>query len=179
MLKDVLTKDLDVVFCGTAKGKTSALKGYYYAGSGNKFYSALHLAGFTTTKLEPRDCYDIGKYNIGLTDLVHNECGNDNELSSENYDVEGFIAKMKEFQPKFIAFNGKTAASFFLGYQGVTSIINYGLQDKTIEKSKLFVLPSTSGSSRRYWDDRYWLELKKMIDEETCIGGSEEHSART
>ena len=39
MLKDVLTENLDVVFCGTAKGKTSALKGYYYARTNNKFYN--------------------------------------------------------------------------------------------------------------------------------------------
>ncbi|SFS39927.1 mismatch-specific DNA-glycosylase [Sphingobacterium wenxiniae] len=166
MLRDVLTTNLDIVFCGTAKGKASALKGFYYAGSGNKFYSILHSAGFTPKKLEPRDCYDVGNYKIGLTDLVHNEYGNDNQISSENYDVAGFIAKMEKFQPKYIAFNGKTAASFFLGYQGVTSLVKYGIQDKTLGKSKLFVLPSTSGSSRRHWNENYWLELKKLIDEE-------------
>ncbi len=36
MLKEVLQKDLKVVFCGTAKGKASATKGFYYAGPGNK-----------------------------------------------------------------------------------------------------------------------------------------------
>lgn len=32
MLKDVLTANLNVVFCGTAKGKASAGLGYYYPG---------------------------------------------------------------------------------------------------------------------------------------------------
>ncbi len=44
MLKDVLTENLDVVFCGTAKGKASATLGFYYAGPGNKFYGILHKA---------------------------------------------------------------------------------------------------------------------------------------
>lgn len=166
MLQDVLTKNLDVVFCGTAKGKSSALKGFYYAGPGNKFYSVLRTVGLTPNKLEPKDCYDINKYNIGLTDLVHNEYGNDNQISSENYDVAGFIAKMEMFQPKYIAFNSKKAASFVLGYQGVTSIVQYGLQNKTIGQSRLFVLPSTSGSSRRYWDEGYWFDLKRLVDQE-------------
>jgi len=58
MLKDVLTHNLDVVFCGTAKGEASARKGFYYAGPGNKFYGILHQAGFTPNKLEPKDCYE-------------------------------------------------------------------------------------------------------------------------
>ena len=165
MLKDVLTHNLDLVFCGTAKGTTSARKGYYYAGPGNQFYGVLFRAGFTPYKLEPRDCYDIHQFKIGLTDLVHNEFGNDNEISDNSYDVEGFIAKMEEYQPKFIAFNSKKGASFFLGFKGNTKNVSYGLQKTTIGKSQVFVLPSTSGSARAYWDENYWIELKKLIDE--------------
>lgn len=164
MLKDVLTKNLDVVFCGTAKGEASARKGFYYAGPGNKFYNILYQVGFTPFRLEPKDCYEINRYKIGLTDLVHTEFGNDNEISDESYDIESFNAKMEIYQPKYIAFNSKKSASFIIGYQGVTKLIKYGLQSKTIGKSKLFVLPSTSGSARRYWDEKYWFELKKLIN---------------
>lgn len=165
MLKDVLTHNLDVIFCGTAKGEASARKGFYYAGPGNKFYGILHQSGFTPNKLEPKDCYEINQYNIGLTDLVHTEFGNDNEISDESYDVESFIAKMEKYQPKYIAFNSKKGASFVFGFHGITKLVKYGLQDKTIGKSKLFVLPSTSGSARRYWDEKYWFELKQLIKE--------------
>lgn len=165
MLKDVLTYDLDVVFCGTAKGVASALKGFYYAGPGNKFYKVLHQAGFTPHKLEPKDCYNINQFKIGLTDLVHTEFGNDNTISNESFDVNSFIFKMKKYQPKYIAFNSKKGASFFLGYKGNTKLVNYGLQDRTIGKSKIIVLPSTSGNARRFWDDKYWHELKSLIDE--------------
>jgi len=163
MLKDILKENLDVVFCGTAKGKISVEKGFYYAGSGNKFYAILHDAGFTPKRLQPQDCYSINDYNIGLTDLVHTESGNDNEISKESYDVELFIKKMIHFKPKYIAFTSKAAASFALGFQGVTSLINYGLQKNQIENSKVFVLPSTSGSARKFWDEKYWIELKSLI----------------
>lgn len=165
MLKDVLAKNLDVVFCGTAKGKASARKGFYYAGPGNKFYNVLHLVGFTPYRMESEECYEINRYKIGLTDLVNTEFGNDNEISNESYEVENFIAKMEKYQPKYIAFNSKKGASFILGYHGITKLVNYGLQSKTIGNSKLFVLPSTSGSARRYWDERYWFELKQLINE--------------
>jgi len=139
MLPDVLTKDLNIVFCGTAKGEASARKGFYYAGPGNRFYGVLYEVGFTPMKLEPKDCYDVNQYNIGLTDLVHAE-------------------------PKYIAFNGKKSASFFLGYRGVTSLVDFGLQDKRIGTSQIYILPSTSGSARRYWDESYWIDLYERIN---------------
>ncbi|MTI38276.1 mismatch-specific DNA-glycosylase [Fulvivirga lutimaris] len=163
MLKDVLTYNLDVVFCGTAKGKASALKGFYYAGPGNKFYDILHKTGLTPHKLRPNECYDINQYNIGLTDLVHSEYGNDNQIKDESYDVVSFKSKILKFKPKIVAFNSKKGASFVLGYRGVTSLVEYGLQDATIGNSKLFVLPSTSGSARRYWDDSFWFQLKSVL----------------
>lgn len=165
MLKDVLAENLDIVFCGTAKGEASARKGFYYAGPGNKFYNILHQVGLTPYRLEPKECYEINRYKIGLTDLVHIEFGNDIEISDESYEVESFIAKMEKYQPKYIAFNSKKGASFVLGYHGNTKLVRYGLQSKTIGKSKLFVLPSTSGSARHYWDEKYWYELKRLISE--------------
>lgn len=164
MLKDVLIENLDVVFCGTAKGKASALKGFYYAGPGNKFYNILHSAGFTSNRLCPTDCYSMNEYGIGLTDLVHTEYGNDNEISKESYEVDAFIKKMKHYKPKFIAFTSKTAASYALGFKGVTSLLDYGLQSQTIGESKIFVLPSTSGKARAHWDKKFWFELKEIIN---------------
>lgn len=172
MLKDVLKEGLDVVFCGTAKGKASATKGFYYAGTGNKFYGILFDAGFTSVRLLPKDCFNINKYNIGLTDLVHTESGNDNEISKESYEIELFINKMIELKPTYIGFTSKAAASYALGFQGVTSLVNYGLQSKQIGSSKIFVLPSTSGSARKYWDEKYWVELKKLIGTD-CKGKTE------
>ncbi len=164
MLSDVLSHNLDVVFCGTAKGEASAKLGFYYAGPGNKFYSILHKAGFTPHQLAPNECFNINQYNIGLTDLVHTEFGNDDEISDSSYEVENFISKMEKYQPKFIGFTSKKAAAFGLGFKGKTKFVDYGLQEKTIGKSQVFVLPSTSGSAVRYWNENYWLELKQLLN---------------
>lgn len=164
MLKDVLTYNLEVVFCGTAKGKASAKLGYYYAGRGNKFYNILHRANFTPYQLEPNECYTIDQFNIGLTDLVHLEYGNDNEISDKSYDIGSFLKKMERFKPNVVAFNSKKAASFVLGFKGYTKLVKYGIQTQMIGSSKVYVLPSTSGSSRKYWDNAYWIKLREYID---------------
>lgn len=127
MLKDVLSYNLDVVFCGTAKGETSARLGYYYAGPGNQFYPILHKTGLTKQSLPPSECYSINKFGIGLTDLVHAQSGNDNQLSDENYDIVGFKKKIVKYKPSYVAFNGKKAAAFALGFNGKTKKVNYGL----------------------------------------------------
>jgi double-stranded uracil-DNA glycosylase len=165
MLKDVLAKNLDVIFCGTAKGEASVRLGYYYAGPGNKFYTILHKAGFTPHKLEPDECFSINQYSIGLTDLVHSESGNDNVIHDSSYDVDGFIEKIKELKPHYVAFNSKKGASFALGFNGLTRMVDYGLQNIRIGDSQVFILPSTSGNARRYWNESYWFELKKLIDQ--------------
>lgn len=169
MLRDILTENLDVVFCGTAKGKASALKGYYYAGPGNKFYGILHSTNLTPKRLLPTDCYSINEYGIGLTDLVHTEYGNDREINRDSYDVNSFIKKMEVYKPRFIGFTSKAAASFAFGLNGVTSLVEYGLQNRTIGASKVFVLPSTSGSARRFWDEKYWYELKELVQQSSDI----------
>jgi len=163
MIKDVLKDNLDVVFCGTARGTTSAAKGYFYAHGSNRFYGILHNAGFTPHMLRPEECFEINQYRIGLTDLVHTESGNDNEISVESYDINGFIEKMSQYAPKYIAFNGKKAASYALRYNGRTSKVQIGLQEKMIGQSKVFVLPSTSGSASKYWEDAPWFALNNKI----------------
>ena len=163
MLKDVLTYNLSVVFCGTAKGKASAEKGFYYAGSGNKFYGILNEIGLTPYKLSPSECYSVNQYGFGLTDLVHSECGNDNEISKDSYEVVLFIKKIEKYKPQFIAFTRKTAASFALGLDGKTIELNYGLKKEKIGTSSIYILPSTSGSARRFWDPKWWFQLKKII----------------
>lgn len=164
MLRDVLDHNLDVVFCGTAKGKASARLGAYYAGPGNKFYGILYDAGFTSHKLHPNDCYEINRFKIGLTDLVHTQAGNDNEIDDESYEVDNFITKIKKYKPKVIAFNSKKGAAFALGFKGITKHVSYGLQEHMIGESRVYVLPSTSGSATRYWDKTYWIELKEFIN---------------
>lgn len=83
----------------------------------------------------------------------------DHTVSKEHFDINSFRIKIKNYKPLIICFNGKNAAQEFIGHS-----VSYGLQNETVEKTKLFVVPSTSGAANRYWDEDYWFELKKLSD---------------
>ncbi len=159
ILKDVLERGMKVVFCGTAVGDQSALRGAYYAGPGNQFWPILAETGLTPYRLLPEQYPFLVKFRIGLTDLVKGRAGRDTVLAAHDFDVGIFKAKIEMFAPMAVGFNGKKAAEVFFGRTG----IEYGPQEVRIGKTALFVLPSTSGAARGYWDPEYWWELARFI----------------
>lgn len=52
---DVIAPDLKVLFCGIQPGRYSAAAGRFYSKSGNRFWPAMHLSGFTEKKVSPED----------------------------------------------------------------------------------------------------------------------------
>ncbi|HLD96511.1 MAG TPA: mismatch-specific DNA-glycosylase [Patescibacteria group bacterium] len=157
ILPDVLEVGLRIVFCGTAVGERSAKRGCYYAGPGNQFWPTLKKFGFVPEVFRPEDFRKLSTHGLGLTDLVKLRSVNDAELRTENFDVDGFRAKIVSFTPKALAFNGKKAAAVFLGRP-----VEYGLQEEGVGDTLIFVLPSTSGAARGFWDESYWMKLAEF-----------------
>src|SRR5712691_5819690 len=54
-LRDVLAPRLRVLFCGINPGLYSAATGHHFARPGNRFWPALHAAGFTPRLLHPSE----------------------------------------------------------------------------------------------------------------------------
>ena len=160
VLPDLLHHNLDLVICGTAVGHRSAATGWYYAGSGNQFWTILNETGLTSYKMSPREYEKLGEFGIGLTDLAKKTSGVDKDIKSKNYDIEGFKKKLLECQPYIIGFNGKKAAKLCLD----KDCVSYGRQDVRLGESILFVLPSTSSKAWRYWDPKYWQQVAKLIE---------------
>ncbi|MDA2915918.1 mismatch-specific DNA-glycosylase [Nitrospinae bacterium AH_259_B05_G02_I21] len=160
ILPDILEPGMRVAFCGTAVGTRSAQVRAYYAGQGNQFWDILSRTGLTPHKLDPDEYHTLNKYGIGLTDLVKKRSGGDSDISSSDFDVTRFSSKIEKFAPKALAFNGKRAGKEFFRQ----SHVNYGRQDKTIGRTNIFVLPSTSGAARRYWEESYWYELANFVN---------------
>jgi double-stranded uracil-DNA glycosylase len=158
VLPDVLTSGLDVVFCGSAVGTRSALAGAYYAGPGNRFWETLWRTGLTDRALDPGEYREVLRYGIGLTDVVKRRAGNDDQLREDDFDPAGLRQKMELLQPEILAFNGKRAAGSFLG-KGVA----YGMQETRIGGTQIWILPSTSGAARRYWDKGIWERLADEV----------------
>ncbi len=159
VLPDILSDGLKVVFCGSAAGTKSAAKGAYYAGPGNRFWETIYRVGLTPRLLAPHEFATLRDYGIGLTDMAKSEFGPDSGLSALAYDPAGFRAKILRYEPAAVAFNGKGAGRAW----SRDAALGYGRQSEGIGDSAVFVLPSTSGMARRYWEESYWWELAGFV----------------
>ena len=162
ILPDVLAPGLKVVFCGTAAGTASARARAYYAGPGNRFWDMLFETGLTPKRLEPAQFQDVIGYGIGLTDVVKTASGSDASLPAEAFDPVRLQERILELKPRILAFNGKRSAQSCLD----ASKVEYGPQAAQLGSTALFVLPSTSGAARGFWQPRYWYELAERVHSE-------------
>jgi TDG/mug DNA glycosylase family protein len=158
VLPDILRPGLKIVFCGTAAGTASARARAYYAGPGNAFWPTLHTTGLTPVRLKPAECERLPEFGLGLTDICKILHGSDEEVGTAEFDVSGLQARIAEAEPASLAFNGKNAARAALE-RGV----DYGPQPERIGGSTVWVLPSTSGAARRFWDVEPWHELARSV----------------
>ena len=162
MLPDILSPNLDVVFVGTSVATASAAQGHYYSGPGNQFWRLLSEAGLVANRrLRPADDHALPTYGIGLTDLVkHRASSSDSNLARSDFDVSGLVARITQAAPRFVAFNGLTAA-------GVTGRAlrrgkpPLGLAPWKIGTSAVFVLPSSSAAA---CDPAIWAPHQSKLD---------------
>lgn len=158
LVPDVLAPGLRLVFCGTAPSRASAAARAYYARPGNRFWPALHAAGFTPRRFHPAEYARLPELGIGLTDLCKAHSGNDDELPRGALDANALRAKISRYRPGVVAFTSKNAAKAFLGRE-----VDYGWQEERVGQTRLYVLPSPSGQATRFWDERWWRELAAAI----------------
>ncbi len=154
ILPDLLGPGLRLVFCGMAAGHVSAVRRAYYAGPGNRFWPMLHAVGLTPRPLQPEEFPALIVLGIGLTDIAKRASGPDRVIPRRAADAADLRRKIEAHAPRILAFNGKAAAERFFG--GRT---RYGWQPATVGMTRLFVLPSTSGAARGFWDEAPWREL--------------------
>lgn len=165
VLPDLLRPGLDVVFVGTAVATASADRGHYYSGRGNRFWQLLHEAGFTPKRLCPEDDATLPDLRIGITDLVKDIAqSHDRRLDfSKSASVASHV---EAASPRWIAFNGLTAARAAARWLHQARPRELGEQPWRIGASRVFVLPSSSGAhaSMRYDEKlRWWTELADRV----------------
>ena len=162
LVPDLLVEGLDLVFCGTALGFTSAKKKAYYAHPGNRFWPTLFEVGLTPTLLQPVQYPELLNHRIGLTDLIKTQKGNDKDIKFGPDSRDNLLEKIELYRPNTLAFTSKKAASIFFNCS--TSKLHYGEQKEKVENTAIFVLPSSSGAAIRHWDIRPWVELKRRLN---------------
>jgi TDG/mug DNA glycosylase family protein len=76
---------LKVLFCGINPGLYSGATGHHFARPGNRFWPALHLAGFTSRLLDPSEKRELLKSGYGITNLVARTTAAADELTARSW----------------------------------------------------------------------------------------------
>ena len=147
-LRDVIGPCLKVLFCGINPGLYSAATGFHFARPGNRFWPALHAAGFTPRLFHPSEHARLLELGYGLTNLVNRGTAAADELSSAELVRGGrtLAAKVRRFRPRAVAFVGLGAYRTAFGRPRTT----LGQQPEPLEGAKVWVLPSPSGLNANY-----------------------------
>jgi TDG/mug DNA glycosylase family protein len=145
---DILTKGLDVVFCGLNPASTAAAAGHNFSNENNRFWLVLHLAGFTDVRLQPRDERRLLDYGCGITAVVRRPTKSADEISLEEFRQarRGFESKMLHYAPRSIAFLGKRAVSAMIG----RSDVRWGRLPTGYAQTMTWILPNPSGRNRSF-----------------------------
>src|SRR6201997_5896 len=100
-----------VLFCGINPGLYSAATGWHFARPGNRFWPALHGAGFTPRQLDPSEQDLLAGYGLGITNLVARATAQASELTRAELRAGGErLAELAaERRPRFVAVAGVTA----------------------------------------------------------------------
>jgi len=155
---DVLGANLRVVFCGINPGRVSAAAGAHFANPRNDFWRLLHAAKFTSRLYSPDAQHEVLKEGIGLTNAAYRTTPGSGDL--RRADFEGAADRLEriahELRPRWIGFVGKEA------YRGAfAERPELGVQERRLEATQLFVLPSTSPANAAV----PWLERERWFQE--------------
>ena len=142
-IPDVIAPGLDVLFCGINPGLYSGATGHHFARPGNRFWPALHGAGFTPRLLDPAEERLLLKHGCGITNLVARTTAAADELEPQELVVgrARLIAKVKRYRPRALAVLGIGAYRTAFGEPRAA----LGKQPDSLCGTMLWVLPNPSG----------------------------------
>jgi double-stranded uracil-DNA glycosylase len=140
---DVIAPGLHVLFCGINPGLYSGAVGHHFARPGNRFWRALHAAGFTEGVLAAWDEQELPKVGCGITNLVARATAGAAELTAaELVHGAGLLEKkVRRYEPRWIAVVGIGAYRTAFGRRRA----QVGPQAESLARSRLWVLPNPSG----------------------------------
>ncbi|WP_328321748.1 G/U mismatch-specific DNA glycosylase [Kribbella sp. NBC_00382] len=147
-LGDVIGAGLRVLFCGINPGLVSAETGHHFARPGNRFWPALHLAGFTPRQFRPDEQRELLRLGLGITNVVDKPSARADELTKAELVAggENLVKKVLEFQPRWLAVVGVTAYRDAFNERKATM----GAQDRRIGETRVWILPNPSGLNAHY-----------------------------
>jgi double-stranded uracil-DNA glycosylase len=149
---DVLAPGLRIVFVGINPGRVSAAAQAHFANPRNDFWRLLYEAGLTSRLYEPHEQFMLLTEGIGLTNAAYRTTPGSGDLRSADFaaSADRLERIARELQPRWLAFVGKEAYRGAFGDRP-----RLGVQERQLDDTKLFVLPSTSPANAAVpWEER-------------------------
>ncbi|MPY98309.1 MAG: G/U mismatch-specific DNA glycosylase [Actinophytocola sp.] len=147
-IPDVIAEDLRVMFCGINPSLYSGATGHHFARPGNRFWPALHRAGFTPRQLHPSEQDELLRYGLGVTNLLRRATARADELTNDELreGSQRLASLVRRYRPRAVAVVGVTA--YRSAFDRPRAVV--GQQPEDIEDAVLWVLPNPSGLNAHY-----------------------------
>jgi TDG/mug DNA glycosylase family protein len=165
-LRDVIAPDLRVLFCGINPGLYTAAIGHHFGRPGNRFWPAIHQAGFTPRLYSPYEDMDLLELGYGVTNVVNKATATADQLTKEELRAGGTALRKKvlKYRPRILAVLGMGA--YRTAFEQPKAPI--GEQPELIGETRIWVLPNTSGLNANFQMPdlvRVFRELKQAADD--------------
>ena len=142
-IRDVIAPNLRILFCGINPGLYSGATGHHFARPGNRFWPALHGAGFTDRLLSPWEERELLTNGYGITNLVARTTASADELTADEF-IAGqrrLLSKVTRYAPRFVAVLG--VGAYRSAFQRPKAQL--GRQPESLGPPGVWVLPNPSG----------------------------------
>lgn len=146
--EDLIDHDLKILFCGINSGLYSAATGYHFARPGNRFWKAIHLAGFTERQLDPSEEHELLGLGYGITGFCKRATATASELSKQEL-IDGgkkLVKRVETYRPRILAVLAMTA--YRTAFNKPKAVL--GQQPETFGDAKIWLLPNPSGLNANY-----------------------------
>jgi TDG/mug DNA glycosylase family protein len=168
-IPDVIAPGLTVLFCGINPGLYSAATGHHFARPGNRFWPALHRAGFTPRQLRPDEQEQLLGYGLGVTNIVARATARADELTAAELVAGGALLaeKLRRYRPGRLAALGVTAYRVATGHRQA----KVGPQPERLGGVPVWVLPNPSGLNAAWTIPRLaeaFTELRRAAHDAGC-----------
>lgn len=137
-----------MLFCGINPGLYSGAVGHHFARPGNRFWPALHAAGFTDRQLSPHEERELLEYGYGITNFVERATATAAELSTQELVAGRRVLedKVRRYRPNYVAILGLGAFRKAFERPDATP----GPRPETMASAQLWLLPNPSGLNAHY-----------------------------
>ncbi len=149
-MPDIIAPNLDVLFCGINPSLYSIAIGHHFGRPGNRFWKAIHKAGFTPSLYDPAEDASLTELGYGITNMAPRATARADELSKAEIKAgqELLAAKIKQYQPKCLAFLGITA--YRIAFDQPKAKVG---PQPSWQNTSIWALPNPSGLNAHYQVD--------------------------